>query len=327
MRKHVHLRVLDVELVAKCLPLSEDQCAIRFFFSKKNPSPEQLKQLKLHLPSRAIVRSLLDFFMKHNPHYANISINEDNINSVDGTSAEYNAKHVFVEQRKGCPENLETDGPFDRVSWSSLEDGVMIGTCTTTVGETEHNPDNSDETYVKEILEQVRENVEKHAKGDTETDPSSIDHETEQPPVTDKPVNTSTRTFRISAGTFIDTNLDTWIEQTFPRLFLYGRGGPRENRDTYVSTRNCIAHYLRPSTRQFQDYEFILTVYDILSRQDVANRARVEGKKRFNQPQDEFRSEAYARIKPNVFALACAYVDACKLATKARHPRPEPPPR
>jgi hypothetical protein len=59
----------------------------------------------------------------------------------------------------------------------------------------------------------------------------------------------------------------TALECTFPDLLPFGRGGPREQRETAVSFERCVRHYLRLSSRAFaQHATFVLVAKDLCGR-------------------------------------------------------------
>ena len=69
---------------------------------------------------------------------------------------------------------------------------------------------------------------------------------------------------------FVSDRDVNYLETHYPDLFPYGRGGYGEKRDNHISRKAYFAHLLRLGTRQFQSVDFVLPVYDVLTRNDVS---------------------------------------------------------
>ena len=125
-------------------------------------------------------------------------------------------------------------------------------------------------------------------------------------------------TYAVRSSSEVLTDLD-WIEQAFPYLFPFGRGGPGESRATPVSEEACYQHYLRLSSRQFQGYEFILHAYDAIARRKTTTHSYLQATKYIGQDQ----TQNYANISSSEAEAAAAYKSACVKA--AQQGRPFPP--
>ena len=65
-----------------------------------------------------------------------------------------------------------------------------------------------------------------------------------------------------------DSNPD-YLELHYPDLFPFGRGGFGEQRKNQISRQALVKHLLNLSTRQFQQVDFVLPIYDMVTRQQV----------------------------------------------------------
>ncbi len=86
-------------------------------------------------------------------------------------------------------------------------------------------------------------------------------------------------TFVVRPSTVFASESDgDYLEKNYPDLFPFGRGGFGEKRKYRISRRAYLSHLLNLSTRQFQHVDFLLPLYDMTTRQEVANKAYIRSK-------------------------------------------------
>lgn len=67
------------------------------------------------------------------------------------------------------------------------------------------------------------------------------------------------------------SDLDSdFLEIHLPDLLPFGRGGFGERRKKKISRAPLVAHVLNLSSRQFQQTDFVLLIYDMVTRLQVA---------------------------------------------------------
>lgn len=69
-----------------------------------------------------------------------------------------------------------------------------------------------------------------------------------------------------------------YLEQHYLDLFPFGRGGFGEKRKNRISRRAYLLYLLNLSTRQFQNIDFILHLYDMTIGQELANKVYMRSK-------------------------------------------------
>lgn len=67
--------------------------------------------------------------------------------------------------------------------------------------------------------------------------------------------------------TFANDSDSRFLEIRYPDLFPFGRGGFGEPRKIPISRKTLLRYMLNLSTRQFQQADFLLPVYDVVTRQ------------------------------------------------------------
>lgn len=121
---------------------------------------------------------------------------------------------------------------------------------------------------------------------------------------------------------------ENYLEKHYPDLFPFGRGGFGERRRKQISRSSLLNHLLNLSTRQFQQPDFLLPLYDMKTRIDVAKLAFVRSilpPRELNQHQITTRAEAYGRIRSEDLQLACTYKIDCAKAASQGLPYPPAP--
>ena len=140
----------------------------------------------------------------------------------------------------------------------------------------------------------------------------------------------SSNTYVVRPGNEFCSDSDTnYLEKHYPDHFPYGRGGFGENHPTKISRKTLVAHLLKLSTRQFQNVDFCLPLYNVLSRMESTTSVRI----RSNLPSTIQRNdgthvskgEAYGRVPPEDLKKAGEYAKACAKAAKSGNRFPPPP--
>ena len=135
---------------------------------------------------------------------------------------------------------------------------------------------------------------------------------TEEKEVQDRPVPTASNdVLHVQARAYASQSQRDWWEKAFPTIFLFGRGGPSEERRVAIGQERLFQHYLELSTGLFQHPWFCLHGYDVLSRKSMSKGVFIQCKKRV---------DSYGALTAQEVSQAIRYADACKKAAKqGRH--------
>jgi hypothetical protein len=86
-------------------------------------------------------------------------------------------------------------------------------------------------------------------------------------------------TFVVHPSTvFASVSDEDYLEKHCQDLFPFGRGGFGEKRKYRISHKAYLSYLLNLSTLQFQHVDFLLPLYDMTTRQEVANKAFIRSK-------------------------------------------------
>ncbi|EFX73115.1 hypothetical protein DAPPUDRAFT_325613 [Daphnia pulex] len=126
-----------------------------------------------------------------------------------------------------------------------------------------------------------------------------------------------------------DSNPD-YLELHYPDLFPFGCGGFGEQRKNPISRKALVQHLLNLSSRQFQQVDFVLPIYDMVTRQQVSNMAyvrsilpsRLSGSERGTT---NSKGEVYGRVSMEDLRAAHGYKVTCAEAASQGCRFPLPP--
>jgi hypothetical protein len=140
----------------------------------------------------------------------------------------------------------------------------------------------------------------------------------------------SSRVYVVRPGNEFCSDSDmNYLERHYPDHFPYGRGGFGENRSTQISRPALISHLLKLSTRQFQNVDFCLPLYNVLARMELTKQARIRSSLPAFHPMNDgtrvSKGEAYGRVPAEDLKIACEYLSACASAAKNGLRFPPPP--
>jgi hypothetical protein len=124
------------------------------------------------------------------------------------------------------------------------------------------------------------------------------------------------------ATSFVQQHRSGVIEQSFPYLFFWGRGGPSEQRSNRTSISSQLEYYARLSTRTFQGYDWVLHAYNFKARQQMVQQAFISGNVRLK---DERRAAAWGGMSEGELQAAIKYQRDTARAVRAGKQRPDPP--
>jgi hypothetical protein len=108
----------------------------------------------------------------------------------------------------------------------------------------------------------------------------------------------------------------------FLKQFPFGRGGLDEVRETHVGPEKAIEHYLRLSTKAFQDWEFILHMYSRQCKMQLLQQASRQVNMKANE---KHLGEIWAGLTTAQLQQGAKYSEKCIRASKKGLPRPAPP--
>jgi hypothetical protein len=140
----------------------------------------------------------------------------------------------------------------------------------------------------------------------------------------------SSKVFVVRPGNEFCSDSDmNYLESHYPDHFPFGRGGFGEKRRTHISRKALISHLMKLSTRQFQNVDFCLPLYNVLARMDLTTRTRIRSSlPAYHSKNDGTRvskGEAYGCIPPEDLKIAGEYMAACASAAKKGLRFPPPP--
>lgn len=119
-----------------------------------------------------------------------------------------------------------------------------------------------------------------------------------------------------------------FLTRTFVNLFLYGRGGPDENRTVPVGLDRCLEHYLRLSTGQFLGPGFILPVFNLAARKHASSKSYVQGQfiLRSQSSTATSKAEAFSNLAAEQLCVLKTRIEKCHYAKMNNQIQPVPPP-
>ena len=113
-----------------------------------------------------------------------------------------------------------------------------------------------------------------------------------------------------------------YLLHQFPHAFPFGRGGPNEARAVPVGFEQCIQHYLRSASRNFQDSDFGLCAYSIAARKKASAKAYFTGT--FKGPgQSQTRVQQYSKLTASQLALHALRLEERAYAISKNRPIPQ----
>ena len=120
-----------------------------------------------------------------------------------------------------------------------------------------------------------------------------------------------------------------FLEIHYPDLLPFGRGGFGEPRRTNISRAALLSYMLNLSTRQFQQVDFLLPMYDMVTRQQVAMlglvRSKIPSRILNSNNSTTPRAEAFGRVSIADLQMAWEYKNQCATTARKGHRLPPPP--
>ncbi len=251
LRGHTLSYKLDVREVARKLPLSPCQSALRVMITGSTTPESIVVHLKSYFIRREKVLGYLRWMkMVGNEHYTNVEID---MQAVDGLPANgYHSDMVSVCDIGAVRGRPVTGGPT--VMLQDDNDGLHMTNATLIHGA----PDGTtDEINGAELT----------AAGIVGTQQSSAGKDGRSPP--------ELFLIRTSAEFGEESEL-AYAELLFPYLYPFGRGGPSEKfRRIRIGRDLLFSHYLRLSTGAFMGFEFALHIYNCMALTKLMDRVRI----------------------------------------------------
>lgn len=122
-------------------------------------------------------------------------------------------------------------------------------------------------------------------------------------------------TFVVRPSTvFASESDEDYLEKHYPDLFPFGRGGFGEKRKYRISRKAYLSYLLNLSTCQFQHVDFLLPLYDMTTRQEVASKAFIRSKlpSRENSLEGAVsKGELFGRISTRALKKVGEFQKAC----------------
>lgn len=122
-------------------------------------------------------------------------------------------------------------------------------------------------------------------------------------------------TFVVRPSTvFASESDEDYLEKHYPDLFPFGRGGFGEKRKYRISRKAYLSYLLNLSTCQFQHVDFLLPLYDMTTRQEVASKAFIRSKLPSRENSSEgavSKGELFGRISTRALKKVGEFQKAC----------------
>ena len=144
------------------------------------------------------------------------------------------------------------------------------------------------------------------------------------------PAETSSQMHVVRPDTTFVSDSDTnYLEMHYPDLLPFGRGGFGEKRRIKISRKAILAYMLNLSTRQFQEVDFVLPMYDMVTRQEVSTigfvRSRIPSRCRNADGSQSTKAEAFGQISAVDMKKVCEHKLNCANAASKSVPLPPAP--
>ena len=319
---HIYSTKLDTPYVCRMLPLDPKTAPFRTVvispFAKETTVLTQAKiaaTKKDSIVSPQHIKSTLDFFkMVDNPVMANIGFDQSIFDSLPNNEV---SPHMFtdalMEEEEGEEKDLnsderdedtdsysqpeKTDGGPSLLRSESESENVVATSATITIGHETPTSDNAHEKVVKVLKGKASSSMETYV-----VRPES---------------------------TFVNDADPLYLENHFPDLFPFGRGGFGEPRKIRISRKAFLGHSLRLSSRQFQTVDYLLPMYDMITRQLVSTmgfvRSRLPSRLTPTNGSTITNAEAFAGVSTADMEKVKEYKVQCSLRASKGQPLPEPP--
>jgi hypothetical protein len=128
---------------------------------------------------------------------------------------------------------------------------------------------------------------------------------------------------------FVNDSDPNYFEFRYPDIFPFGRGGTHEKRRIKISRKALLAYMLNLSTRQFQEVDFVLPVYDMVTRQQVSTigfvRSQIPSRKTNADGTVSSKAEAFGRVSLLDMKKVCEHKIACVKSASKGGTLPPPP--
>ncbi|KAK4024020.1 hypothetical protein OUZ56_009411 [Daphnia magna] len=116
-------------------------------------------------------------------------------------------------------------------------------------------------------------------------------------------------------NSFVSHSNPNYLEIHFPDLLAFGRGGTGETRRIKISRKALLAYMLNLSTRQFQEVDFVLPMYDMITRQQVSTisfvHSKIPSRRRGADGTLSTKAEAFGQVSLEDIKKFCTHKINC----------------
>ena len=286
LRGHTCCFDMNTEYVInKILPHSLNSVSdrIKIIFAAPTTTPDQLraKALKPFMVRRDKVGRFVDFLVHNNPLYADVQVDHSVLTSLgdaaDGTLAAQLIDDPSQGDRQVVEEPAHMSAPDDSDDTEQTSVEVAFSS-RLDLNITTLPADESEQVCVEPSTEGVTNDPPNtpHTPTDLGTPPSTTGMSQHAQPSTSDPqvVSGSDPVYVIHrSNTIVSQSLDSTIAGMYPHLFPFGK--PAHGRVVPMSRYEETRYWLSLSTRRFaQDVDFLLVMFNICGRADVAQSSR-----------------------------------------------------
>ena len=324
MTGHIYSTKLDTPFVRKSIPLQPSEVPVRVLvvspFSDDKSAHNQGKLAsakKEYIINPEQIKNTIAFWNAvGNKTMQKIHFNEEVLASLpvndvsadmftvtNETEEKENNEDSDTSSESGMETNNEDQdnclGGPSLLRTNHESDEVVMTSATVTIGGTRHHDTNTHEKVMQVLSE--NENIE-----------------------------TKEKTFVVRPPKEFVSDLDPdFLEIHYPDLLPFGRGGFGEPRRTNISRAALLSYMLNLSTRQFQQVDFLLPMYDMVTRQQVAMlglvRSKIPSRILNSNNSTTPRAEAFGRVSIADLQMAWEYKNQCATTARKGHRLPPPP--
>ena len=321
---------MDVEKLIKSLPMKPADVPFRVLITGPRKANARFHVGNRFNVRRGVVRMLLTELKTHNPYYKDISVDEEMLSLLPADAMVEDMVHEDLQDEpdESTAQDTKSSAETDKVTSLDVSSGVLLS----------HNvwfrvfqrPEVARED-VDMLNRQHTISVSVNEEEQSDQIANLLEDGVEQQSVAEEKESSDEKKEERKRVTVVhhqDTNFVQQhkagvLEQSFPYLFFYGRGGPSEKRPNQTSLSSLLELYARLSTRAFLGYEWVLHAYDFKARQQMVKQAFVTGNIKVGG--GARKAAVWGELSGEDIQLAIRHFRDRAKATRQGKKRPEPP--
>lgn len=321
---HIYSNKLDTPLIRMKIPLNPSEVPVRVIvvspFSKDDTIVHQAKiaaMKKNYIINPEAIEETLNFWKEvGNKVMEKVEFSQENCDSLPKNEV----SPAMFSMKENENEELETTGED-----SSSEDDVEEDRRTTTGGSSLLRTHEETEEVV---LTAATVTIGVHSTEESNVHEKVVESLSGRKVITPSDTKSDVYVAR-PENTFISDSNPDYIEMHFPDLLPFGRGGTGEKRRIKISRKALLSYMLNLSTRQFQEVDFVLPMYDMVTRQQVSTmgfvRSKIPSYVKNSEGNLASRAEAFGRVSMEDMKKVIEHKVNCAQTSKKGGVLPPPP--